>query len=91
MSGPCRHCGQPIVDPDCKRRWRRRYCDACREAKAWEGKNCGSKNGVAKLTEAHVLTIRRSGESQYVLASKFGVAQSLISRVRNHVIWRHVP
>lgn len=43
--------------------------------------------GSAKLTEAQVLDIRRSNELQRVLADRFGVSQSQVSRIRAGVNW----
>jgi DNA-binding XRE family transcriptional regulator len=45
-----------------------------------------------KLTESDVLAIRAAeGVSQARLASKFGVARSLISNIRNRTIWKMLP
>lgn len=51
----------------------------------------GEENGMAKLTERDIKRIRASKESQYVLAERYGVSQSLVSLVQRHKIWRHVP
>lgn len=50
----------------------------------------GENAGSAKLTERDVLTIRASTDTQRALASRFGVDQSQISRVKNLVDWRHL-
>jgi hypothetical protein len=51
----------------------------------------GDKHGRAKLAESQVDEIRRSilkGESQRKIASRYGVTQSLISRINRGVIWQ---
>lgn len=54
----------------------------------------GEKHHEAKLTEAHVLEVRRvynnGGWTQADLATKFGVTRTLISRIVNRLIWKHV-
>lgn len=50
----------------------------------------GERNGSAKLTEAAVAMIRDSlsaGVTQQQLADKFGVSQTLISRIKRGEIW----
>ncbi|MDP9991998.1 hypothetical protein J2W28_001026 [Variovorax boronicumulans] len=43
----------------------------------------GERHGHAKLSTAQVLAIRASTEKQAVLAARFSVSQSAISRIRN--------
>lgn len=43
-----------------------------------------------KLTEAEVMAIRGSRQSQSVLAAAYGVAQQTISDIVNRKTWRHV-
>jgi hypothetical protein len=53
----------------------------------------GGRHHWAKLTEADVLDIRRraaEGESQKVLCGQYGVADSLVSRIVNRLIWTHI-
>lgn len=53
----------------------------------------GSRNGVAKLTEADIPEIRRraaAGETQNSIAARFGVTQMSISRIATGKGWRHV-
>lgn len=50
----------------------------------------GSSNGNAKLTEAEVREILASSERGVRLAERFGVTQSLISRIRKGRCWPHV-
>jgi predicted XRE-type DNA-binding protein len=58
------------------------------------GGRTGSANGNAKLTEDIVREIRRlyaTGEfSQRELARRFGVSQSVISRIVGRQIWKHI-
>lgn len=51
----------------------------------------GMVAGHAKLTDADVLYIRKSGFTQTVLADMFGVSQGVISEVRSGKAWKHVP
>lgn len=44
----------------------------------------------AKLTEADVLAIRESTESNVALAARYGVADSGISRIRARKMWKHL-
>lgn len=53
--------------------------------------SAGSKNGMAKLTEAQVAQIREAlgaGEFQRVIAARFGVSQAIISQIKNGRKWR---
>ena len=50
----------------------------------------GSDNGQAKLTESDVVQIRNSSETQRVLATRFGVSQNQISKIKRRLLWRHV-
>ena len=50
----------------------------------------GEKNGHSKLTDAAVREIRKSTEVQSVLARRFGVNQSQISRAKTAKRWRHL-
>lgn len=54
----------------------------------------GSRNGMAKLNEEDIVTIRRlyadGAFSQYHIASNFGVSQTIIHRVVTNKAWRHV-
>ena len=53
----------------------------------------GCRNGQARLSERQVIEIRSRasrGESQYAIASDFGVAQTTISRAVRGKGWAHV-
>jgi hypothetical protein len=50
----------------------------------------GTGHGRAKLTEADVRAILASDEVQQVLADRYGVAQTVISKIKRREIWRHV-
>ena len=50
----------------------------------------GEKNSRAKLTEAQILEIRASDESQRVLAKKYGVSQHNISNIVCRKYWKHL-
>lgn len=51
---------------------------------------CGSANPCSKLDEDKVRAIRASAEINRVLAERYGVALSLVHRVRNYKSWTHV-
>ena len=51
----------------------------------------GEDHVNARLTDARVRHIRRSGESIDVLARAFGVGRSAIHRARTGETWQHVP
>lgn len=53
----------------------------------------GSHHSQAKLTENDVIEIRRLGLSnlnQKEIAQRYGVRPTLISRILNHKIWKHI-
>jgi hypothetical protein len=50
----------------------------------------GEANGHSKLTEDDVRAIRASTESNCALARRLGVADTSISRIRNHKTWKHL-
>lgn len=53
----------------------------------------GQKNGVAKLTDEDVLSIRRlraQGASLKVLANAYGVTESTVSEIVRHLRWSHI-
>ena len=52
--------------------------------------NIGKRNGMAKLTDNDVISIRKIKQPQHVIAKMFGVDQSLISLIKRNKIWRHV-
>ena len=55
----------------------------------------GLNNNNAKLTDEQVIEIRQcyaqGGVSQYELAERFGVTQTLIGHIVRHVSWKHLP
>jgi len=53
-------------------------------------KNVGSQNFKSKLTEDDVFDVLTNGLTQKQNAEKYGVSQSLISRIRRRVLWKHV-
>ena len=50
----------------------------------------GSKNPSAKLTESQAEEIRKSKERQIDLATRFGVAQTTISKIKRFKNWKPV-
>lgn len=53
----------------------------------------GERNGASKLTDSCVRTIRERralGETQQSIATAFGVARSIVSRICAGKIWKHV-
>lgn len=55
--------------------------------------NCarGSRQGLAKLTEADVLAIRASNRGSSDLGREHGVTKATINMIRRRATWRHVP
>lgn len=54
----------------------------------------GAQNGRAKLSDADVRYIRRASYRYGVitaLARKFGVNRQIIHRIRNRILWKHLP
>jgi hypothetical protein len=58
--------------------------------KIYDGGWSGEVNGMSKLTTENVRLIRKSLDSGSVLATRFGVSQATISRVKHGALWRHV-
>ena len=50
----------------------------------------GSAHGNAKLNEQVVREIRGSAETTATLSKRYGVSQSLVSKVRRGAMWSHV-
>lgn len=50
----------------------------------------GSKHPNAKLTENDVKKIKKSDKTHQKLAIEFGIARSIITRIKNGQRWRHV-
>lgn len=50
----------------------------------------GDRNGASRLTVDDVRAIRRSTQTQRLLAAQFGVCQQTISHVRRRSTWRNV-
>jgi hypothetical protein len=56
-------------------------------------RNRGERQGIAKLTEPEVSSIRKAyagGSRQHALAAQFGVSRSLISYIVNRKGWKHI-
>ncbi len=64
---------------------------ADKKAKGRAHRLAGEKNGLSKLTESDVRTIRTDSRAPRELASVFGVSKSLISHVKARRAWQHVP
>jgi hypothetical protein len=75
MTRFCRHCGQPVA-PE------RRACDRCLARRPWNSQN------AAKLAPHEVEAIRNSTGPQRIVAERYGVSQSEISRIRSGSTWR---
>lgn len=60
-------------------------------AKGRQARMHGSSNGLSKLSESDVLSIRKvKGLTNQRIADQFGVSAGLISMVRNRKIWTHI-
>lgn len=64
--------------------------DADRDVKGRANGPRGIKNKQHKLTTRQVKEIRQSCEVQRIIAKRFGVSRSLVSMIRNRVIWRYL-
>lgn len=64
---------------------------ADRNRKGRAAHNRGEQHGCAKLTEAQVLAIRDSTQTQKTLAAKYGVSISTISLILKRDVWTHLP
>lgn len=51
----------------------------------------GVENNRAKLSENDIAEIRASSELRCVLAKRFGIARSTVSKIRVGTIWAHLP
>jgi len=51
----------------------------------------GSQHHHAKITEDDVIAIRASAETGNVLAKRYGLTPTTLSKVRRRLLWRHVP
>ena len=49
------------------------------------------RSGKLKLRHREVLEIRRSAETQHVIARRFGITQSQVSRIKARLVWRGLP
>jgi hypothetical protein len=65
--------------------------DAGRKGRLGTADTRGEANGLHKLTDADVLAIRASNLMGVDLAEQYGVTPSLVSQVRLHKRWRHLP
>lgn len=52
---------------------------------------CGEEIAIAKLSEDQVIKIRDMQGTQLEIAKIFGVSQTLISMIKNRLIWKHLP
>lgn len=50
----------------------------------------GSLSPMSKLTETDIISIRESKMPGFVIAKKYGVSQSVISRVKSKNSWKHI-
>jgi hypothetical protein len=51
----------------------------------------GSKNGASRLTEAQVEAIKRDDRPLTPIAKEYGVTIRIISLIRRHELWNHMP
>ena len=51
--------------------------------------NRGERCGTAKLTLDQVKSIRKDDRLQRLIAKDFGIAESMVSRIKNGVRWQH--
>ncbi len=90
----CHHCDQPLcVNPDHLFIGTNadNMSDCSKKGRAKGPSFKGSEHPSAKLTDDAVRDIRTSALTGVALAKKYGVRPTLISEVRRHRIWRHIP
>ena len=51
--------------------------------------NRGERCGASKLTLEQVRAIRKDNRLQRLIASDYGIAESMVSRIKNGVRWQH--
>jgi hypothetical protein len=82
----CHKCDNPIcVNPD--HLFVGTRLDNARDSVAKARHAFGSRHGKAKLNEEQVLVIRTSNKKQHELAAEYGVARTMISRIKNRKRW----
>jgi hypothetical protein len=85
----CHHCDNPsCINPEHLFLGTNADNAADRNSKGRQTK--GTSHPACKLTEAQVLEIRASAATQKSLASKYGVAQSQISKIKSRKLWPHI-
>ena len=50
----------------------------------------GEEHGASKITEAQALAIFKDSRPQAVIGDSYGVAQSLVSQIKNMKVWKHI-
>lgn len=56
------------------------------------GASIGVKHGMAKLTEAQVLSIRSDVRSSYTdIAKEYSISRSTVRLIKQRVLWKHLP
>ena len=50
---------------------------------------CGSKHGMAKLTEAQAVEVFNAGGTQQDIAERHGICRSQVSHIKNRKNWAH--
>jgi predicted XRE-type DNA-binding protein len=65
-----------------------------RHTKGRNARQKGENNGMAKITEDEVFEIRRLAKtaklSQTIIAERYGLTQSMVSRIKRGIAWRHI-
>jgi len=87
----CHHCDTPLcVNPD--HLFLGTQLDNVRDcmAKGRRAELHGEQRYNAKLTDARVMAIRSDARPQRVIATEYGIHQSVVSRIKAGQRWRHV-
>ena len=88
----CHHC-----DNTCCVRVDHLFLGTCRDnsadmvAKGRAARNCGERNGTARLIAAEAQSIRSAHGTHAEIAGRFNVSATLIGLIKRRARWKHLP